>query len=75
MACGCSERAKEAFLDAGFVVEGDEFVKGDDRVKIADVEKHHARETVVRPEVVVAAANAAKERARKKLADLMELLS
>lgn len=63
MSCGCGDRAVEAFKEVGYEEVDGFLVKEDDRVSIAEVRKHHARETMKRPEVTVAAVRSARDKA------------
>lgn len=51
MSCGCAGRARRAFEADGYTLEGDYYVKGDDRVHKDDIQDHHLVRTLERPSV------------------------
>lgn len=71
MSCGCGDRAVDAFKEAGYEETDDGFlIRGDDRVSVEQVRKHHTRETIKRPDVTVAAVRTARTKAMSLAARL-----
>lgn len=72
--CGCAKRMREVLPEQGYELRRGTWVRGKDHIRDSEIEDHHFRLVLERPDLWPAATVAAARAARARILELITLL-